>query len=154
MIHDIEAKMLSYGLPDKVTKRYQHSIKNAVILSQTYHSETIDCRHLLSGLLQIRNGVAYHVLQNLGFETDVLADYLQSFPHSKGTLDERISQDAIIALRRSVDWMRSLGNSHLDTEHLLLAIIEHEEIQSFIASCGVVPGDILHEIRRLHGLLS
>ncbi len=153
MVHNTEAKMLSYGLPDKATKQYRHSIQNAVVLSQTYDSETIDCRHLLSGLLQTRNGVAYRVLQNLGFKTDALADHLQSIPHSKGTLDEKISQDAIIALRRSVDWMRSLGHLHLDTEHLLLAIIEHEEIQLLFAGFDVVLDDILHEIRGLHGLL-
>ena len=146
--------LLSHGLPDRTTKRYRNAIENSVAMTTKADSKIIDAYHLLAGLMSERNGIAYNVMKNLGFKMDAMIEHLESIPRTPTITDMEISHDASVAVRESVDWMRKHGHSHLDTEHLLLALIENELIKSFLAGCDVHSGDILHEIRGLHGLLS
>ena len=147
------AALLSAGLPDRMTERYRFAVENAVGVAERTNCETIEVTHLLAGLLGIKDGIAYHVLKNLGFELETFTEQLLQFPRLHAVSKNETSNDAIDAIHMSVDWVRRFGHSKLDTEHLLLGLIENKTIELMFLGCGVKPTDIGHEIRGLHGLL-
>ena len=135
------------------TDRYRQAIKCALVAADELKHPTIEVTHLLCGLIREGTGVAYHVLSHLEFNFDNFSIVLSKVPQRQGIPGDCISDDAKVAVRNSVDWMRRFGHSHLGTEHLLLSLIENDTVSSTLMSCGVQSEDVRHEIHGLLGLL-
>jgi ATP-dependent Clp protease ATP-binding subunit ClpC len=92
---------------------------------------SIGTEHLLIGLLREGDGVAGQVLISLGATLDDARDQVEketaSRPRAARSRKVPYTAAAKTVLEQSLRWALRLGDSHVDTEHLLLALIHERE---------------------------
>ena len=116
---------------DKLTKSFTEAARRALRLAQQEAERMghprIGTEHLLLGLLRESQGIAGQVLRDLGLQTgDVahLAERLGVARAASDVLDIELAPRTKRVLELAVKEARSLGDSRIDTHHLLLALID------------------------------
>jgi ATP-dependent Clp protease ATP-binding subunit ClpC len=118
------------------------------------HHSYIGTEHLLLGLLSEHDGLAAHVLHNLGIETSVVREVIESVLGR----NERIMIQQIIPTSRvkkvielSFEEARRLGTNYVGTEHVLLGLLlEGEGIAAHVLQdLGATLEKVRAEIERL-----
>jgi hypothetical protein len=129
---------------ERFTDRARRSIVNAQQEARLLNHNYIGTEHLLLGLLAIREGLAFEVLDRLGIEIDAVRDTIkemigQGSEQPKGHIPftPRAKKVLAIALREAL----ALSHNYIGTEHVLLALIREKEGVAWqaLAELGLKP---------------
>jgi hypothetical protein len=139
---------------ERFTERAKKTLSLAQQEAERSGHSYIGTEHLLLGLLGDEDGLAYHVLSNLGVETPTVRQAIENVL----ARDERIVVQQIIPTSRvkkvieiSFEEARRNGHNYVGTEHLLLGLlIEGEGIAAHVLQdLGVTLDSARSEIERL-----
>ncbi len=144
-------------MPDNKMQRFTQRARRVLGLAQEeaerlQHSY-IGTEHLLLGLIREEEGVAGRVLRELGVElekVEILVERKtragQRTPFAR--LD--LSPGTKRVLELAVDEARRMGHSYIGTEHLLLALVRHNEgvAMDILKELNVSPEQIRRQTRR------
>ncbi len=115
---------------DKFTERTRRVLSLAQEEAQRFQHNYIGTEHLLIGLVREREGVAAHVLKNLGVELDKVRSTVE-FIIGRGDhiiLGEiGLTPRAKKVIELAVDEARQLNHPYIGTEHLLLGLVHEGE---------------------------
>lgn len=143
-----------YG--NRFTLRTRRVLVHAREEARSQQKEHVGSEHLLLALLREQNGIAFHVLRNLGVDNAQLRVMLQtlsiqeSFREQMGTEDLTINGQKAIWL--AIDEARLLNQSAIGTEHLLIGLLSGGGISaSALTVSGLNLDRARAEIRSLRG---
>src|SRR5712692_1565708 len=149
----LEVRIVIYPF-ERFTERAKKVLTLAQEEAERSHHSYIGTEHLLLGLLREREGLAATVLNNLGVDTGMVRETIESVLGR----DERIIIQQIIPTSRvkkvieiSFDEARRMGHNYVGTEHLLLGLlIEGEGIAAHVLEdLGATLEKVRSEIERL-----
>src|SRR5690554_3134862 len=143
-------------MPDKMqrfTQRARRVLSLAQEAAERMQHSYIGTEHLLLGLMREEGGVAGRVLRELGLEMERVEMLVerntrsgQRTPFAK--LD--LSPGTQRVLELAVEEARRMGHHYIGTEHLLLALVRHNEgvAIDILNEMGVTPEEIRKQTRR------
>lgn len=139
------------------TLRMRRVLIRARAEAQHYQRERVGTDHLLLSLIREENGIAYHVLRNLGIESERIptaTDFLLTQEKlSEPGEDDAFTDDGKKALDLAIDEARRLNQVALGTEHLLLGLVRSEGMASgILITRGLTLEKARAETSRLLGL--
>lgn len=139
------------------TLRARRVLINAREEAQTYQCANVGTEHLLLALIREENGLAYHVLHNLGIERERI-EKATRFLITEEQLREPGENDGFTgdgykALELAIEESHLLGQAPIGSEHLLLGLIRCEGMASgILITRGLTLEKARAETRRLLGL--
>jgi ATP-dependent Clp protease ATP-binding subunit ClpB len=112
---------------EKFTIKSREAIAEAQRLAGRLGNPEIRCGHLLASLLDQDGGVVPSILQNVGVKPDMVigevAQIVDSYSKVSGGTKAQISRDVQSVIDTAEQEAKKLGDSHISTEVLLLAIV-------------------------------
>jgi ATP-dependent Clp protease ATP-binding subunit ClpC len=138
----------------RFTQRARRVLSLAQEEAERMQHSYIGTEHLLLGLMREEGGVAGRVLRELGVEPQQVEELVerktragQRAPFSK--LD--LSPGTKKVLELAVDEARRLGHHYIGTEHLLLALVSHNEgiAIDILAALQITPDQIRKQTHRM-----
>jgi ATP-dependent Clp protease ATP-binding subunit ClpC len=139
---------------ERFTERAKKVLALAQEEAERSHHSYIGTEHLLIGLLRERDGLAAHVLANLGIDIGAVREVIRTVLGRS----ERIIIQQIIPTSRvkkvielSFEEARRMGHDYVGTEHMLLGLmLEGEGIGAHVLQdLGVTLDNVRAEIERL-----
>jgi excisionase family DNA binding protein len=118
------------GRFDPLTKRAISVLKLAQEEALHFQHNYIGTEHLLLGLIREREGVAAHVLGNLGIEIDKARQAVEAITGRGGTIVEGelpLTPRSKMIIELAMDEALRLDHRFIGTEHLLLGLIREGE---------------------------
>ncbi|HXS43141.1 MAG TPA: ATP-dependent chaperone ClpB [Solirubrobacteraceae bacterium] len=143
--------------PDRFTIKTQEAIAAAGSLAERRRNPQVTPEHLLLVLLEQDGGVVAPVLQKLGADVArVRADAnaaVESLPTlSAGGEAAGPSSELVRVLRLAEEEMRDLKDEYVSTEHLLLALAEHQSrAGDALRAAGATKDDLVKAITEIRG---
>jgi ATP-dependent Clp protease ATP-binding subunit ClpC len=121
--------------------------------AERLRDQIIDTEHLLLGLLEDEDGVAGRALRKLGLSSEKLEALIKKLaPADKDFDPNRVELSAAVqtALEHSVAEALRLGENSIDTEYLLLGLVQFENrAMAILEFAGVTPRLIREQIRQV-----
>ncbi len=142
---------------DRFTERARKAIVTAREEALRFRHESLDCEHLLLGIMHDEKGVGVHALQKRKVH---IRDLRKDLEHrlSRGMPGYRsgdipFSPSAKEVLRLAIELSRELNHNYVGSEHLLLGILrEGNNLGALILrEYGVTERDLHEEIQELLG---
>ncbi len=130
-------------MPDKMqrfTQRARRVLSLAQEEAERLQHGYIGTEHLLLGLMREEGGVAGRVLKELGLEIEKIEKLIERKSPSTDQITYakiELGPGTKKVLEMAVDEARKMGHHYIGTEHLLLALVQHNEGMAI---------DILHEM--------
>ncbi len=144
-------KILALGNPGRETDRALKCLLLAIQCLDANGDIEFDSCHMLSGLYHEGNGVAFHVLKNLGVTQVKIDDTLRSRERSTGAYF-RISGDMKIVLDAAFAAAREMHHNYIGTEHLLIgATSDGVAAATMLRAFGLSPDDVQNDVYELLG---
>lgn len=115
---------------ERFTRRARRVLAFAEEEAERLQHNTIGTEHLLLGILHESHGIGSRVLRDFAIESDRLQTVIQELTASKADTASAIrelSPETKRVVELSVDEARRLGKYFIDTEHLLLALVNQSE---------------------------
>ncbi|QGG96770.1 ATP-dependent Clp protease ATP-binding subunit [Actinomarinicola tropica] len=117
--------------PNRWTLKTQEAVNAAIAAARSASNPEVTADHLLVALLGQEEGVVLPILQKVGATPlslrNAATDRLAKLPKAYGG-DARISRDLNDVLERADAARVELGDEYISTEHLLLALADHLEL--------------------------
>ncbi len=143
--------ILAFGHPGRETDRARNTIELAVKCADELGDNVFDSCHLIAGLYREGNGVAYHVLNNLGVKRSQIDSALEARERAKSE-DFRIDDDIRKVLNAAFAAASEMSHSYIGTEHLLIgATTDGSKSALLIAELGQNPRDVKNDVFDLLG---
>ena len=121
---------------DKFTIKAQEAVQQAQQIAQELENQSIECTHLLKGILQVDENVFPFILKKLSMNgaqvESILDQMIAQHPKVSGG-ESYYSREAVTALQKAQSSLKELGDEYIALEHLLLGI----------------PVDLFHSCRHL-----
>jgi ATP-dependent Clp protease ATP-binding subunit ClpB len=146
---------------EKFTLKAQEALQEAKSIAERRHHQQIEVEHLLSALLEQKEGIVLPILQKLGANSDLIVSQLENelnrIPQVTGRGVGQVYLSSRLNEIFNVAWEEAarLADEYLSTEHLLIAIADEKQgATSQILQRGGVTKDaiyrVLQEIRGPH----
>jgi ATP-dependent Clp protease ATP-binding subunit ClpB len=146
---------------EKFTLKAQEALQEAKSIAERRHHQQIEVEHLLSALLEQKEGIVLPILQKLGANSDLIVSQLENelnrIPQVTGRGVGQVYLSSRLNEIFNVAWEEAarLADEYLSTEHLLIAIADEKQgAASQILQRGGVTKDaiyrVLQEIRGPH----
>jgi ATP-dependent Clp protease ATP-binding subunit ClpA len=142
---------------NRFTIRARRVLVRARTEAQQYQQERVGTQHLLLSLMREQNGLAFHLLRNLGIDSERILAATQFL-----TLEEKLNEpgdenglttDGKKAIELALDEALQLTQPAIGSEHLLLGLLRSEGIaSSVLVTRGLKLDKARAEIRRLVGM--
>ena len=141
---------------NKLTVKSQEALAVAQRSAESLNHQQIEPAHLLDALLGQPEGVVYPLMQKLGLSPRTLRARLQAVldarPKVYGQVETYISQGLRSVLDAAAEEAQELGDAYVSTEHLLLAILDHEDDASeVLIDEGVERERVMASLREIRG---
>jgi ATP-dependent Clp protease ATP-binding subunit ClpA len=140
-----------------VTIRTRRVLARARAEAQHHQQKRGGTEHLLLSLIQEQNGIAFHVLRNLGINSERILTAAQFLITEEKLSEpgniEGLTTDCRKAIALTVDEASQMGYmTPIGTEHLLLGLLSSEGIASgILITRGLTLDKTRAEVRRLMG---
>ncbi len=138
---------------DKFTIKAQEAVQSAQQIAMEHQHQSIECTHLLKGILQVDENVLPFIMKKLSINgPQVEASLDQMIKHhpvvSGG--DSYFSQEAGKALNKAQSALKELGDEYIALEHLLLGIFRSgNQVSRMLKDAGMNEKELLGAIRDL-----
>jgi ATP-dependent Clp protease ATP-binding subunit ClpB len=115
---------------NKFTIKAQEAVQRAQQLALEQNNQSIECGHLLKGVLAVDENVIPHLFQKLsanlnGFEV-ALDQQLKSYPAVNGG-QQYLSENANKALNHALSSRKDFNDEYVTLEHLLLGVLQTKD---------------------------
>ena len=118
--------------PNRWTLKTQEAFTAATSLAKTKNNPEITPAHLLSALMSQTEGIVLPILDHLGESLlsvrNRVDGEIAALPTAYGS-EARISRELTAAIERADQARDDLGDEYLSTEHLLLALADHLDLE-------------------------
>jgi len=112
--------------PNKLTVKAGEALQSGMRLARTEGHPEVGDLHLLSVLLEQREGIVQPILRNVGVDPGRIRDEvsrgLEKYARVEGGAEPRLSRTLSRALEAAEDEAKELGDEYVSTEHVLLGI--------------------------------
>jgi ATP-dependent Clp protease ATP-binding subunit ClpB len=140
---------------DKLTARAREALEAARQSCLTAGHQQLTGQHLLKALIAQDDSAVPQVLGRLGVKTDLLVDVLDSDikaePKVQGTDEVYFSPNARKAVDQAQQEAKSLGDTWVSVEALLLGLAKHGRTESLLTAHGAPYKKILETVQALRG---
>jgi len=142
---------------DRFTIKSQELIQNAQSLASTHGNQQIEPEHLLSSMLDEKDGVARSVLKKLGASNERIAQEAASaidrLPKVSGVGDVYLSPVAKAVLEAAFAEAGKMKDEYTSVEHILLALCDKKagEVSRILAASGVNRDMVLKVLMEIRG---
>jgi ATP-dependent Clp protease ATP-binding subunit ClpC len=138
----------------RFTQRARRVLSLAQEEAERLQHSYIGTEHLLIGLIREEGGVASRVLKDLGLEVERVENLIEQKSKSEKRMPFAkidLSEDTKKVLELAVDEARRLSHHYIGTEHLLLALVRHNEgiAVDILNELGVSPAEVRKQTRRV-----
>jgi hypothetical protein len=138
---------------NRFTQRASRILSLSQQAAERMKHPSIECTHLLIGMIEEGDGVAGRALRELGVDLLRLeslseAVHAEMTPKSSGIPE--LSRNIKRVLELGVDEARRMGHAYIGTEHLLLGLarIYDPTLDNIWKQLGLTPEDIRRQVRR------
>ncbi len=118
--------------PNRWTQKTQEAISQAVELAKAEANPEVTPDHLLASLLRQEEGIVLPILQRVGLAPlsvrNAADDAIAKLPKAYGS-ESRMSRDLQQVMDAADRERAELHDEYLSTEHLLLALVDHLDIE-------------------------
>ena len=135
---------------ERYTDQARRVVARAQEEARKANEDRIGTGHILLGLVQETGSLAASVLETLEVSPDSLRRHAergpaggQRVPRSRGLT---CTPGARTVLEQSTRWALQLGDNHIGTEHMLLALSEEREGAAALAQAGVDPNVVRQQV--------
>ncbi|MBL8987108.1 MAG: ATP-dependent chaperone ClpB [Gemmatimonadetes bacterium] len=143
--------------PDRLTIKGQEAFRDAIALARTRGNPVVNDAHLFAALLAQDEGVVQPLLQKAGLNVSALSDgverELAKFPTQSGDAEPTLSRELHQVFDRAERDAKTLGDSYVSTEHLLLALIDEKgtAARGLVTGAGVSADDLRSALEGVRG---
>ncbi len=138
---------------ERFTQRARRVLSLAHQEAERLRYDTIETEHLLIGLILEENGVARHVLSELGLEAKRVQEVVELISGFGNYQSGKIELSAGVqkVLENALDEAKKMGHHYVGTEHLLLGLSQSTDGQAHevLRKLGVTPEQIRRQTRRI-----
>ena len=142
---------------DRLTIKAQESIEGASQVARKYNHSQIEPEHILSALIQQKEGVIPPLLNRLGVELALLQQELEKIFNGKSraygdTMQTSLAPVSFQILQRAEKKADKLKDDYVSTEHLLMAMLEGgDKTAELLKLQGVTEEGIMQALRSIRG---
>ncbi len=138
---------------DKFTIKAQEAVQRAQQIAQELQHQSIECTHLLKGILQVDENVFPYILKKLSMNGSQVESTLDQMiaQHPKVSGGESyFSRETVNALQKAQSALKELGDEYIALEHLLLGILRSgNQVSRMLKDAGMNEKDLLEAIKEL-----
>jgi ATP-dependent Clp protease ATP-binding subunit ClpB len=145
-------------MDDKLTRKSQEALSDAVKRATAEGNPHVDALHLLAALIELSGGTAAPLLRAVGADpAAVLADtgdLLAKLPSAAGATVSApdMSRPLLAALATAAKRARELGDEYVSTEHLLVGLAaDGGRAADVLRKAGARPGVLLDAFEKVRG---
>ena len=123
---------------DSQFNRFTQNAKQSLIAAQkiaSLHSESITPKHIILGLLTIKEGLAFDVLVSFGVTSEKVNSIIDFENRKEET--SGLSVQAKRTIEKALEYAKKFNQLHVGTEHLLLASIIDAEVMDILEKLNV-----------------
>ena len=136
---------------NKYTIKAQEAVQRAQQLAMENENQSIECGHLLKGVLLVDESVIPHLFQKLSADLNsfnlALDQVLKSYPRVSGG-QQYLSEQAGKALNHALSSRKEFDDEYVTLEHLLLGILQsRDQASQILKDAGVTEKDLKTAIR-------
>ena len=122
--------------------------------ARNLHDSSIDPEHLLLGMLREGKGIAAQALSDTGADYHAARAVIEEHKHQeteRGSSPETLSKVTMRVMERSLQISWAKADGAIDTEHLLVALLEQEEetTEAVLARLDITPEEVLQRVDAL-----
>lgn len=125
----------------KFTRRAKQALVYAGEEARQLHHPVLEAEHLLSGLIREEEGVAGKVLKQFAVALEharlAAQSVTQAGPRKETDYVLYIGPSVTDALERAGSEAQQIGHDYLGTEHLLLGLLDDENIEAMMTSLNI-----------------
>ncbi len=141
---------------DKYTLKMQAALNRAVAIAEDKSSSEITSMHVLSALLEDKEGLIIPLLEKIGAPVNEIArevdDYLSRQPKSYGDVNRGLGRALQRVLQRAEKVSVEFKDEYVSTEHFLLAVLrEDADAKSILNKYGVDESSVLEALKSVRG---
>ena len=142
---------------EKFTLKAQEAVRDAQGVASENNHQQVEPVHLLTALLEQKEGIALSILQKLGVEVATLRgrieEELRKIPKVSGQIGQLyLSPNLAQVLEAAQGEASRLKDEYVSTEHLIIALSESkEEIGNILKEMGVTRENILKVLLDIRG---
>ncbi len=139
--------------PDKLTIKAQEAVQRAQQIAEEYANQSIECTHLLKGIMEVDENVFPFILKKLSMNEaqveSTLNQMIAQHPKVSGA-EYYFSREASSALQKAQSSLKEFGDEYVALEHLLLGIFRTgNQVSRMLKDAGMNEKDLLEAIRDL-----
>jgi ATP-dependent Clp protease ATP-binding subunit ClpC len=133
-------------------ERFTNNAKRTLIAAQktaSINNEQIMPRHIMTGLLSVKEGLAFDVMTGFGLTQEKVFSIMDmgGNTYSKGV---GLSQEAKRSIEKSLEYAKRFNQMHVGTEHILLGVLtEGEDVSILLEQLGISSKEIVNQIETL-----
>jgi ATP-dependent Clp protease ATP-binding subunit ClpB len=136
---------------NKFTIKAQEAVQRAQQLALTNENQSIECGHLIKGVLAVDENVIPHLFQklsaNLNGFNQALDQQLKSYPQVTGG-QQYLSDNANKALNHALNSRKEFGDEYVTLEHILLGILQTKDSTSqLLKDAGISEKELKEAIK-------
>ena len=141
---------------EQMTLKTQDALQEASALAQQKDHGEIGNEHILTALLNQKEGVISPLVERIGVQPSVLLQELSSlldlYPQVRGAVQLALSADASRMLAKAEGEMADLKDQYLSTEHLFLAMTASDgKVGALLKKYGITRNTVLSALKALRG---
>ena len=139
----------------RFTQRARRVLSTAQTEAERLDQSLIFPEHILLGLILDEGGVAYHVLHDLGIDSNqmkIIVDRLSASRNEDTQAGKlRLSPSTERTLKQAVSEAQKLGHRYIGTEHILLSLVREEKgiVSEVLKKLGISPEQVRRHTRRI-----
>jgi len=138
---------------DKFTIKAQEAVQRAQQIATEHQHQSIECTHLLKGILQVDENVFPFIAKKLSINgtqvENTLDQMISQHPKVSGG-ESYFSREAVTALQKAQSSLKELGDEFIALEHLLLGILRSgNPVSRMLKDAGMNEKELLESIRDL-----
>ncbi|MBM4158668.1 MAG: AAA family ATPase [Ignavibacteria bacterium] len=143
---------------NKLTLKSQEALQRASDIAANNSNQIIEPEHLLSALLEEKEGLVRSILLKLGANPDMVLsktnEIINTLPKVSGTSAEHsISRELNTALENAFKEALNIKDDYVSVEHLLMGIadLKKSRLSEFLKANGITKNNILKVLRNVRG---
>jgi ATP-dependent Clp protease ATP-binding subunit ClpB len=142
---------------DRLTIKAQESIEGASQVAKRYNHSQIEPEHILSALIDQKEGIIAPLFNRLGVEISLVQQELEKIFNLKSraygdTMQTSLAPGSLQLLQRSEKKADKLKDDYVSTEHLLMAMLDvKDKVSELLTSQGVNEEGIMQALISIRG---
>ena len=141
---------------DQYTVKAQEVVQNAASLAQQNDHSEVGVEHLLTALLQQKDGIVPPLVERIGASVSRLIEdtqeLLNTYPRISGNAQISFSAQAAKILAKAEKEAASLKDEYLSTEHIFIAVAESDSrCGELLKKNGITKNAILSALKSVRG---